>query len=82
VGRGRLPHTHPALDLDVAELKTLRRQLWALWKAAPDELALRLSLWTWRMKERDRQPPDPDLDARIKKLQAKCERHRDRFPTR
>jgi hypothetical protein len=66
----------------VAVLKIVPRQRWALWKAAPDELALRLSLWTWRVKERERMLPDPDLDAHIKKLQAKCERHRDRFPTR
>jgi hypothetical protein len=66
----------------MAVLKTVPRQLWALWKATPDELALRLSLWTWRVKERERMLPDPGLDARIKNLQAKCERHRDRSPTR
>ena len=76
------PAAHPpCLDLDVAVLKIVPRKRWALWKATPDELALRLSLWVWHVKERDGQSPDPGLDARIKKLQAKCERHRDRFPT-
>ena len=67
----------------MAVLKLVPRQLWARLTAAPDELALRLSLWVWRTKERERMLPDAELELRIKKLQVKCDRHRrDRFPTR
>jgi hypothetical protein len=66
----------------MAVLKTVPRQLWALLKATPDELALRLPLWVWHVKERNGRSPDAGLDGRIRKLQAKCEPHRDRFPTR